>query len=102
MAKHITTTATLPPAMQEKYEIVGALEGGPVFDLPNYRQYGVDFSKLEEAMAETLIKRKWPHLRRKEAPAAPAVAPAPEPAPAIEDTTAPETKSPRMKHGGRE
>jgi len=66
MARYYTTTETLPEAMQELYEITEPLEGGPVFDLPNYRQTGVDFSKLDVTMAEVLIARKWPYLRRKE------------------------------------
>lgn len=68
MARHYTTTATLPKDMQELYEITEPLEGGPVFDLPNYRQSGVDFSNLDHSMAETLIARKWPYLRRKVVP----------------------------------
>ena len=77
MARHITTTATLPPAMQELYEITEPLEGGPVFDLPNYRQTGVDFSKLTHDMAENLLQRKWPYLRRKVVPNTFVEAPAP-------------------------
>lgn len=83
MARHLTTTATLPKEMQELYELTEPLEGGPIFDLPNYRQTGVDFSQLTVDMAENLIARDWPYLRRKAKPnefvEAPAKASEPEP-----------------------
>lgn len=66
-----TTTADLPESLQGKYELTEPLEGGPRFDLPNYRQYGIDFSQLTENQAETLIKRRWPYLRRVEPPVVP-------------------------------
>ena len=95
MARHLTTTATLPAAMQELYELTEPLEGGPVFDLPNYRQTGVDFSQLTVDMAENLIARNWPYLRRKAKPneyvEAPVKADEPEPkkAPAKPDEPKP-------------
>lgn len=106
MGKHIINTATLPPSIQEKYEIVGSIVGGPVIDLPNYRQYGVDFANLTEEMAENLVKRKWPYIKRREHPVPP---PAPElPAePSADPATEPSTDEkpttePKRNRGVRE
>lgn len=70
-----TTTATLPQEVAEKYEIVGNLEGGPRFDLPNYEFTGLDFSKITLAQAALLVRRKWPHIREKKASQPPVVKP---------------------------
>jgi len=64
-----TTTKILPPEVQEKYEIVGNLEGGPRFDLPNFGFIGLDFSKITLDQAALLVRRKWPHIKAKPAPA---------------------------------
>lgn len=66
--KGFTTTADLPPEIRERYELTQPLEGGPVFDFPNFKQYNVDFTKLTEHMADTLVKRRVPWIRRKEVP----------------------------------
>ena len=101
MGKHIINTATLPPSIQEKYEIVGAIVGGPVLDLPNYRQYGVDFANLTEEMAENLVKRKWPYIKRREQPAPPAAEPSADPT--IDPTTDEKpTTEPKRNRGVRE
>lgn len=63
-----TTTADLPPDIQELYELTEPLEGGPVFDMPAHRQSGIDLSQLTVHTAEVLIARKWPYLRRKTIP----------------------------------
>ena len=77
-----TTNADLPADVQEQYELTADLEGGPVFDLPNFRQTGIDFSKLTLDQANTLVLRKWPGIRRKPAPVPP---PVPAAVPAIPD-----------------
>jgi len=69
--KGFTTTDDLPPEIRERYELTQPLEGGPVFDFPNYKQYNVDFTKLTEHMADTLVKRRVPWIRRKEVPTEP-------------------------------
>ncbi len=91
--RHTTTTATLPAALREKYEITEPLEGGPVFALPHYGQGRVDFSTLDEALAEALIGAGFPYLRRRpatpaaEAPAKPSEPPRrPAKTPAAPDT----------------
>lgn len=63
-----TTTADLPADVQELYELTAVMEGGPVFDLPNVRQTGVDFSKLTLHQAEVLLKRNWKGIRLKAKP----------------------------------
>jgi len=78
--KGFTTTADLPPDIQERYELTEPLEGGPVFDFPHYKQYNVDFSKLTEHMADTLVKRRLPWIRRKPEPATTETTPATLPA----------------------
>ncbi len=78
--KGYTTTADMPADVQEHFELTEDLEGGPVFDLPKYRQTGIDFSQITLHTAETLVKRNWPGIRRREVPAAKQAAPAPEPA----------------------
>lgn len=84
-----TTTADLPADVQEKYELTADLEGGPVFDLPNFRQTGIDFSKLTLDQANTLVLRKWPGIRRKPAPVPTAVPAIPDgrQAPGVPDAT---------------
>ena len=62
---NFTTTQTLPTEVQAKYEIIGNLEGGPRFDLPNYGFTGLDLSKLTLEQAALLVRRRWPHLREK-------------------------------------
>ena len=66
MAEHKTTTSQLPAEVQEKYEIVGHLEGGPKFDLPAQNMYGVDFTKLSLTDAAVLVRRKFKYLREKQ------------------------------------
>ena len=60
-----TTTADLPADVQALYELTAPLEGGPRFDLPAVRQYGLDFSQLTLHQADTLVKRKWKGIRLK-------------------------------------
>lgn len=67
MAGHITTTKTLPKEVQEKYEIVGELEGGPRFDIPNFGMFNLDLSTLSLEDAAYLVSRKWKHIREKKA-----------------------------------
>jgi len=63
--KGYTTTETLPPDVQELYELTSPIQGGPVFDLPSVRQYGIDFSKITLDQADVLLKRKWKGIRLK-------------------------------------
>lgn len=67
MANQKVTTSTLPADVQEQYEVVGNLEGGPKFDLPAQSMYGVDFSKLTLTDAAVLVRRKFKYLRLKQA-----------------------------------
>jgi len=70
--KRQITTATLPPALREQYEIVGAIPGGPRVALPQYGMDTVDFSTLQAQEAERLIVLGFPYLRRRlPAPAPP-------------------------------
>jgi hypothetical protein len=62
---NVTNTKTLPPEVQERYEIVGELEGGPRFDIPRVGMYNVDFSKITLDQAAFLVQRKWKHIRAK-------------------------------------
>lgn len=64
MKKQITT-ATLPPALREQYEIVGAIPGGPRVALPQYGMGTVDFSTLKAQEAERLIVLGFPYLRHR-------------------------------------
>ena len=81
--KGFTTTDDLPPEIQERYELTQPLEGGPVFDFPQYKQYNVDFSKLTEHIADTLVKRRVPWIRPKEVPTEPVAPPKSKKAPAL-------------------
>ncbi len=60
-----TNTSTLPREVQERYEIVGELEGGPRYDLPNFGFIGLDFSKLTLEQAALLVRRRWKYIRTK-------------------------------------
>ena len=60
-----TTTSTLPKDVEDRYEIVGELEGGPVFDLPHFGFIGLDFSKITLAQAAILVRKRFPHLRER-------------------------------------
>lgn len=73
--KKQTTTATLPPALREQYEIVGTIPGGPRVALPQYGMATVDFSALSSAEAERLLALGYPYLRRREKASAPVSAP---------------------------
>lgn len=91
-----TTTADLPADVQALYELSAPLEGGPRFDLPAVRQYGIDFSALTTHQADVLLKRKWKGIRLRDIPVGPTIEPEPptlpEPrkAPANRPTTKPE------------
>ncbi len=67
---NVTNTKTLPQEVQERYEIVGDLEGGPVYDIPQYGMTNLDLSKLSLDDAAYLVRRKWKHIREKITPAA--------------------------------
>ena len=72
---NVTNTKTLPPEVQERYEIVGELEGGPRFDIPRVGMYNLDFSKITLEQAAFLVRRKWKHIQEKKAIPPPAPKP---------------------------
>ena len=59
------TTKMLPADVQEKFEVVGSLQGGPVFALPHYGFSQIDFSQITLDQAALLVRRKFPNLRAK-------------------------------------
>jgi hypothetical protein len=60
-------TSDLPQEVQEQFEIVGTLEGGPRFDLPAQKMIGVDFTQLTLQQARLLVRRNFAHLKEKAA-----------------------------------
>jgi hypothetical protein len=61
---HTTTNDTLPPALRNKYALTSPINGGPVYVFPQYGGMRVDFSKLTERQAESLLARGWPGICR--------------------------------------
>jgi hypothetical protein len=61
---NFTNTKTLPKEVQDRFEL-DDLEGGPMFDIPNFGMFKVDFSQLTIEQAEYLVQRKWKHIRAK-------------------------------------
>jgi len=70
MKQRFTTTATLPEALRDLYEIAQPLPGGPRYAMPQYGQGTVDFSRLSLAQAEALIAAGFGGLKRKPDPVA--------------------------------
>lgn len=84
------TTATLPTALQDRYEIAKPIPGGPVVSLIHYGQSRVNFSTLTPAIADALIAAGFTAIRKIAVPPAD-VADTPveitePPAPELEDT----------------
>lgn len=63
----MTTTATLPPALRDRYALTRPMKGGPVYVFPQYGRIQIDFSELTERQAERLLARGWPGICRVQA-----------------------------------
>jgi len=63
----MTTTDTLPPALRDRYALTRPIQGGPVYEFPQYGRIQIDFSALTERQAERLLARGWPGICRVQA-----------------------------------